>query len=192
MTELTPAQKAAATRKARRLAQTSLNLPAGEVRAHWTGLCIRVGNDYRPATRDEILDAAATYIVDENRGNSLNSPRDSIGFFRSLCAGRAYETFAAAFLDTQCRIIKVEALFKGTIDSANVYPREVVRRSLELDAAAVIFAHNHPSGIAQPSEADRAITVKLRRALELVEIRMLDHVIVTATSYFSLAERGWI
>lgn len=187
MTDQTPAQKAAATRKARKLAQPGLDL---SVRAELTGLCIRVGGTFRPATRDEILDAAAKYIVDEQPGRALSAPSDAVEFMRAACAGRTYETFVCAFLDTRHRVIKVEPLFKGTIDGATVYPREVVRRALELGAAAVIFAHNHPSGVAEPSEADRAITLKLAKALNLVEIRLLDHLVITATSHVSLAERG--
>jgi DNA repair protein RadC len=192
MSDMTPGQKAAATRKARRAAQASQPQLAAPIASKLTGLCIRIGDTFRDATRDEVMDAAAQYLLPEARGRMLATPSDSIDFFRALCAGRQHETFAIAFLDTRHRVITVEALFKGTIDGATVYPREVVRRALEVGASAVILAHNHPSGIAEPSEADRSITLKLAKALSLVEIRMLDHVIVTNASHVSMGERGLI
>ncbi|WP_419606150.1 JAB domain-containing protein, partial [Thiolapillus sp.] len=102
----------------------------------------------------------------------------------------AAEVFACLFLDNRHRIIAFEELFQGTIDGASVYPREVVRRCLHHNAAAVIFSHNHPSGVAEPSHADEQITLRLREALALIDIRVLDHVIVGSDSSTSLAERG--
>jgi DNA repair protein RadC len=100
--------------------------------------------------------------------------------------------FACLFLDTRHRLIRYEALFRGSIDGATVHPREVVKRALHHNAAAMIVGHNHPSGVAEPSEADRGITLKLVRALELVEIRLLDHLVVGREGHVSLAELGWI
>ncbi|OED39201.1 hypothetical protein AB833_16860 [Chromatiales bacterium (ex Bugula neritina AB1)] len=100
------------------------------------------------------------------------------------------EVFACLFLDNRHRLITYQELFNGTIDSASVYPREVVKAALKHNAAAVIFAHNHPSGVAEPSRADIEITAKLKKALALVEIRVLDHIIVGDGYQVSLAERG--
>ncbi|HUH39023.1 MAG TPA: JAB domain-containing protein, partial [Spongiibacteraceae bacterium] len=96
------------------------------------------------------------------------------------------------FLDNQHRVLSAEALFHGTVDAAAVYPREVVKRALALNAAALIVAHNHPSGVAEPSQSDRHITARLREALQLVDIRLLDHFVVAGHECLSLAERGWV
>ncbi|RNL63447.1 JAB domain-containing protein [Zhongshania marina] len=100
------------------------------------------------------------------------------------------EVFCCLFLDNQHRVLAFERMFKGTIDGANVYPRVVVRRALELNAAALIFAHNHPSGLSEPSKQDIAITKRLREALGLVDIRVLDHIVVSASQTSSIAEAG--
>lgn len=105
---------------------------------------------------------------------------------------RQSEVFALLLLNTQNQLIKFVELFNGTIDSASVYPREVVKTALDHNAAAVILAHNHPSGIAEPSEPDKAITKRLQQALQLVDIRTLDHLVVGDTEAVSFAERGWI
>lgn len=99
------------------------------------------------------------------------------------------EIFSCLFLSNQHHIVKIEELFQGTIDGAAVYPREVVKRCLAHNAAAVIFAHNHPSGVAEPSQADIAITARLRQALETIEVRVLDHLVIGADTVVSLAER---
>jgi DNA repair protein RadC len=124
------------------------------------------------------------------RGDPLTNPDDTRNFFLSELSGRTYEVFACLFLDNRHRIIKFEELFYGTIDGASVYPREVVRRTLQHNAAAVIFAHNHPSGIAEPSPADVAITRRLQDALNLIEVRVLDHFVIGDGYSISLAERG--
>ena len=126
------------------------------------------------------------------RGSSLNAPGDAARFFQAHLSDRPHEVFGCLFLDTRHRIIRYEELFRGTIDGATVHPREVVKQALRLDAAAVIAGHNHPSGVAEPSESDRSITLKLGQALALVEIRLLDHLVVSRGSHVSLAERGWI
>lgn len=100
------------------------------------------------------------------------------------------EVFAVLFLDTQHRLIRYQELFMGTIDAAAVYPREVVKAALQFNAAAVILAHNHPSGVAEPSQADISITERIKRALDLVDVRLLDHFVVGDGSPVSLAERG--
>jgi DNA repair protein RadC len=106
--------------------------------------------------------------------------------------GYAHEVFACLFLDNQHRVIAFEELFRGTIDGASVYPREVVKKALAANSAAVIFAHNHPSGVAEPSEADKHITQRLRQALGLIDVRVLDHFIVGEGRPFSFAEHGLI
>jgi DNA repair protein RadC len=124
------------------------------------------------------------------RGDALTSPDITRAYLSAQLRGYSYEVFACLFLDNQHRVIKLEELFRGTIDSAAVYPREVVKRTLHHNAAAVIFAHNHPSGINEPSQADKQITDKLKQALSLFDIRVLDHFIVGEGSPYSFAEHG--
>lgn len=104
--------------------------------------------------------------------------------------GYSYEVFACLFLDNQHRVIVLEEMFRGTLDSASVYPREIAKQALHHNAAAVIFAHNHPSGISEPSVADKNITHTLKQALALFDIRVLDHFIIGDGSPFSFAEHG--
>jgi DNA repair protein RadC len=104
----------------------------------------------------------------------------------------AREIFAALFLDNQHRVLAFERLFAGTIDSAMVYPREVVKHALRCNAAALIVAHNHPSGVAEPSQSDRRITERLRDSLALVDVRLVDHIVVGANDCVSFSERGWL
>lgn len=113
-------------------------------------------------------------------------------YLTTLYSGAVQERFHALFLDNQHRLIAAEELARGTIDSASVYPREVVRCVLRLNAAAVIFAHNHPSGVAEPSSADRALTERLKAALAVIDVRVLDHFVVGGISVVSFAERGWL
>jgi len=123
---------------------------------------------------------------------ALASPADAVRFIKARLLDLPHEVFCCLFLDTRHRLIRYEELFRGTIDGATVYPREVVKRALQHNASAVILGHNHPSGVAEPSEADRSITVKLAKALALVEIRLLDHVVVSRGGHVSLAERGLV
>ncbi|HEX6997555.1 MAG TPA: DNA repair protein RadC [Gammaproteobacteria bacterium] len=122
----------------------------------------------------------------------LQAPLDAARFLRARLADLPHEVFSCLFLDTRHRLIRYEELFRGTVDGATVYPREVVKRALHHNASAVIAGHNHPSGVAEPSEADRHITLKLAKALALVEIRLLDHVVVCRGGHVSLAQRGWL
>lgn len=124
------------------------------------------------------------------RDSVLNSPADVRLYLQARMRDYRREVFVCLFLDTQHRVICCEELFLGTIDASSVYPREVVQRSLALNAAAVIFAHNHPSGITEPSQADRHITLRLREALALVDVRVLDHMIIGDGPVLSMAERG--
>ncbi|TVQ85908.1 MAG: DNA repair protein RadC [Chromatiaceae bacterium] len=120
----------------------------------------------------------------------LSSPREVEDFLRLHLTGLKYEVFACLFLDNRHRVITYQELFRGTIDGASVHPREVVREAMRFNAAAVIFAHNHPSGVAEPSQSDLRITARLKDALELVEVRVLDHFIIGEGIATSFAERG--
>lgn len=113
-------------------------------------------------------------------------------YLRSQLSSYPFEVFACLFLDNRHRVIGFEKLFQGTVAAASVHPREVVRRCLALNAAAVIFAHNHPSGESEPSHADRSITLRLREALDLVDVRVLDHFVIGRGTPVSLAYRGLI
>ena len=122
----------------------------------------------------------------------LSDPAGTRRYLSAWLRDRDREVFVALFLDNQHRILAAEELSQGTIDAASVYPREVVKRALALGAAAVIFAHNHPSGVAEPSAADRVLTDRLRQALALVDVRVLDHFVVGEGAPVSFAERGWL
>lgn len=128
----------------------------------------------------------------QSNRNALAAPVDAARYFKARLLDLPHEVFSCLFLDTRHRVIRYEELFRGTIDGATVYPREVVKRALQHNAAAVIVGHNHPSGVSEPSEADRSITLKLAKALALVEIRLLDHLVVSRSGHVSLAERGLI
>jgi DNA repair protein RadC len=127
-----------------------------------------------------------------SRGEKLVSPADTCEFLRRRLRDYHYEVFACLYLDNRHRVISFRELFRGTIDCSSVYPREVVQQALAEQAAAVIFSHNHPSGEASPSESDLQITRKLKAALNLVDIRVLDHIIVADTDTVSLADLGLI
>ncbi len=123
---------------------------------------------------------------------ALTNPSLAGQYFRARLRDRQREVFACLFLDTRNRPIAIEELFQGTVDRSEVHPREVVKRALAHNAAAVMFAHNHPSGVSEPSSADRQITDLLRRALELVDIRTLDHLVIGDGEPVSFAARGWL
>lgn len=146
---------------------------------------------YRPATAEQIL-TAARQVIDQKmqRGSSLESPANAREYLRTKLAGYDYEVFSLLTLDNRHRLIEYIELFRGTIDGASVHPREVVRETLRVNAAAVIFAHNHPSGNPEPSQADELITSRLKDALALIDVRTLDHIIVGGDKTTSFAERG--
>ncbi len=121
---------------------------------------------------------------------SLGNPRDSGNYLRARLRHLPYEVFGCLYLDNRHRVLAFEELFRGTIDGASVHPREVVRACLRHNASAVIFAHNHPSGVAEPSAADRAITRELRDALQLVDVRVLDHLVIGSGEPTSMAALG--
>ena len=154
-------------------------------------LYVREKTRYRAADSEQVL-AAAQQIVDARmvRGASFKDPAVACEFFRNKLGHLEREVFAAVFLDTRHRLIDYVELFQGTIDGAEVHPREVVRAALRLNAAAVLVAHNHPSGDVEPSAADRAVTARLKQALAMVDVRLLDHVIVGGGQSLSLASSG--
>ncbi|TNC94548.1 MAG: DNA repair protein RadC [Gallionellaceae bacterium] len=123
-------------------------------------------------------------------GDALNSPRAVREYLQLLLRGRQQEVFVALFLDAQHRVTASEELFHGTLTQTSVYPREVVKRALYHNAAAIIFAHNHPSGVAEPSQSDQLLTDALKQALALVDVRVLDHFIVAGAGCLSFAEKG--
>ncbi len=127
-----------------------------------------------------------------NLGEGLASPADTRRFLAAHLRDYPHEVFACLFLDNRHRVIKFQELFHGTVNGASVYPREIVKWALSHNATAVIFAHNHPSGVTEPSRADQVLTKRLAEALSLVEVRVLDHFIVGDGEVFSFAERGLI
>jgi DNA repair protein RadC len=123
-------------------------------------------------------------------GACIRSPADTEAFLLSRLRHLGHERFCCLYLDNRHRVLRFDELFRGTIDGTSVYPREVVKEALDVNAAAVILAHNHPSGVAEPSQADERITRRLKSALELVDIRLLDHLIIGDAGATSLASRG--
>lgn len=149
------------------------------------------GDTTRPATGDEII-ATALLALDSKiqRQGAIASPADARAFVSLRLGALPYEVFAVLFLDSQNRIIEYREMFRGSIAQTSVYPREVVKEALQLNAAAVILSHNHPSGVAEPSRADEYLTQTLKSALALVDVRVLDHLVVAAGTVVSFAERG--
>lgn len=146
---------------------------------------------YLLATADQILEAARQAIEHKmQRGDSFTSPAAVKEYLRAKLAGFEHEVFAVLFLDTQHRLIEYAEMFRGTIDSAEVHPREVVKTALRHNAAAVVISHNHPSGNPEPSAADKVLTKQLKEVLALVDVRTLDHIIVAGSKTTSFAERG--
>ena len=138
-----------------------------------------------------VLEMSRRYLGETlNRSEPLTSPADTRRFLLAQLRDYDFEVFACLFLDNRNRVICFEKLFNGTINGASVHPREVVKKSLQHNAAAVIFAHNHPSGIAEPSNADKHLTRQLQDALSLIDTRVLDHLIVGDGDVLSFAERG--
>ncbi len=138
-----------------------------------------------------VMEMARRALAEQmQQGDALSSPGAVRDYLRLTLKERPYEVFVAVFLDAQNRVIGLEELFRGTLTQTSVYPREVVKRSLAHNAAALILAHNHPSGVAEASQADRLLTQQLRQALGLVDVRVLDHFIVAGAQILSFAEAG--
>ena len=146
-----------------------------------------------PVTENDILLMARQLAsLRLRKGRALTSPKEVFSHLQALLADYEHEVFALLMLDSRHRVIAFEELFRGTLDGASVYPREVVKLALEHNAAAIILVHNHPSGVAEPSQADRQLTERLKEALGLIEVRVLDHFIVGDGEPLSMAEFGWV
>ena len=144
-------------------------------------------------TQDQTIQRALRILEERIRhGDALASPAAVRDYLRLLLHDREHEVFVCVFLDAQQRVIACDELFRGTLAQTSVYPREVVKAALAHNAAAVIFTHNHPSGVAEPSRADELLTQALKQALALVDIRTLDHFVVAGGQLVSFAERGLI
>jgi len=138
-----------------------------------------------------VLELARRSLTEQlQAGDTMSSPQTVQQYLQLLLANRAYESFVVLFMDVKNRLIAAEELFRGTLTQTSVYPREVVKTALAHNAASIILAHNHPSGTAEPSAADRILTQALKRALDLVDIRILDHFIVAGRQVYSFAEHG--
>ncbi len=145
----------------------------------------------RKAVDDEII-AQALAILGKRfkRGDVLSSPSAVRDYLRITLAGREHEVFVCVWLTAQNGVIEAQEMFRGTLTQTSVYPREIVKGALAVNAAGVIFCHNHPSGVAEPSRADELLTASLKQALALVDIKVLDHFIIAGASSLSFAERG--
>ncbi len=156
-------------------------------------LYVREADLYREATPEETILAARQAIAKRfRRGATLSSPGLVREYLRVTFATLDHEVFCVLLLDTHHRLLSFQQMFRGTLDSAAVFPREVVKEVLKYNAGAVIFAHNHPSGVAEPSVADECITRRLKEALALIDVRVLDHLVVAGATFVSMAERGWL
>ncbi len=138
-----------------------------------------------------VLELSRRTLGEELRTRSaLTSPQAVRDYLRLVLGGKEHEVFVVLFLDAQHRVLSTQELFRGTLTQTSVYPREIVKAALKANAAAVIFAHNHPSGVAEPSQADELLTRQLKEALSLVDVKVLDHFIVAGRATLSFAERG--
>lgn len=145
----------------------------------------------RHDTDDVLINAALAVLLRRvTRGPALSSPETVREYLRLALATKEREVFCSIFLDAQNRVLAVEELFQGTLTQTSVFPREIVKRALHYNAAAAIFAHNHPSGVAEPSRADEALTQTLKHTLALVDVKVLDHFVIGGASMMSFAERG--
>jgi len=148
---------------------------------------------HQPLSEEAILEAAEDILRRRlERLGAITDPTTAASFFRARLAGLGHEEFHAMWLDARYNILHVELLARGSLTGAQVHPRELVRSALRYNAAACILAHNHPSGVSEPSQADLSITRRLREALDLVEVRILDHLVVSAAGSVSFAARGWL
>lgn len=140
-----------------------------------------------------VVEMARRHLAERLRRDSvLDNPLVVRDYLKSMLRHEPHEVFGCLFLDTKHRVLAFESLFQGSIDSTSVYPRQVVKRALAHNAAAVILCHNHPSGISEPSQADRVVTRRLKEALDLIDVRVLDHFIVGDGDPLSMAEYGWM
>lgn len=142
-------------------------------------------------TGDRVIQRALEILAERMRtGDVLSSPGAVRDYLRLALSGKEHEVFVVVLLDAQNRVLACEEMFRGTLTQTSVFPREIVKAALAANAAAVIFAHNHPSGVAEPSHADQLLTQTLKQALSLVDVRVLDHFVVAGAAALSFAERG--
>lgn len=148
----------------------------------------------KQAGEDKTIEAALDILSARLRksGAAMSDPKAAIDYLKLILAEKEHEVFLVLYLDSQNRVIEAREMFRGTIDSASVYPREVAKEALALNAAAVILAHNHPSGESEPSKADRSITDRLQKALSMFDVRTLDHIVIGGSEHVSFASRGWL
>lgn len=140
-----------------------------------------------------VLEMARRHLAERlRRESALESPQAVRDYLKAQLRHEPHEVFGCLFLDARHRVLAYEALFRGTIDGASVYPRQLVKRALAHNAAALILTHNHPSGVAEPSQADRVLTERIKEAMALVDVRVLDHFIIGDGEPLSMAERGWL
>ena len=150
-----------------------------------------VPNDLTVREQCIVINLALNILAERHaRGETLTNPQATTKYLQLKLGNYKNEVFACVLLDNRHRIIRYEELFFGTINSATIYPRVVVQKALEANAGAIIFAHNHPSGIAEPSNEDRFITKQLKEALSLIDVRVLDHFVVSSAGFTSFAQRG--
>ena len=150
-----------------------------------------VAGSYRPAAPAEVLQAALRVLAGQLRGTEmLSSPQVVRDFLRIKLGTLEHEVFAVIHMDSQHRVIEYVEMFRGTVSQTSVYPREIVKEALARNSAALILVHNHPSGVAEPSRADEALTQTLKSALSLVDVRVIDHLIVAGPTILSFAEKG--
>ena len=148
---------------------------------------------FGPITPEAIVRTAAAILQESLvRGDALTNPEDAARFLQMALANEKNEHFAVLFLNNKHQVLSFERLFFGTVDGTTVHPRVVVQKALEYNAASVILAHNHPSGHSEPSQADRDVTERLVNALNLIDVRVLDHLIVSQSGWESLSRRGWV
>lgn len=164
------------------------------LRAPKTQFCEVAGlGEARYASLQAVLEMTRRHLKETlQKSEALTNPTATFNYLRLQLRDYPHEVFACLWLDSQHRVITLDKLFRGSITSANVYPREVVKAALHHNAAAVIFAHNHPSGVAEPSQADIDITKELKQALVLIDVRVLDHIVVGDGQQTSLAQKGLI
>ena len=182
----------------REMAKALAKKPLGEIFGYWKPRQMQICEDAALYAIHPTLAAAKELLVRcsieemTELGVNLSSPTAVRSFLSARLGSLEYEEFWVLWLDAQNRLIAAEAMFRGTLTQTSVYPREIVVHALRHNAAGVILAHNHPSGVAEPSQADRWLTEQLKASLGLVDVKVLDHFIVTGTKGLSFAERGWL
>lgn len=155
-------------------------------------LFIKCGTRYKPASNAIIKETAASYLDGSIDGQVFTQPHHATKFLIDRMGQLENENFGVIFLDSRHKVLEFKILFTGTVDQSAVYPREVIKHALAVNCAAMILAHNHPSGECEPSDSDKQITKVIKDALDIVDVRLLDHIIVADDIATSFAERGFI